>query len=164
MNTQAIAQHLNLTEESILEVQEWARVLWVRIKGMRPKFVSKKVVKMEKTPDNLAQALLNAGFAQANVWQKNGLTRIYTQSGFIDLTDNEPKIKGGHTKEEKRQIKNCLKQWGFVNVGSAKKNQKTWKEHLLEPQSQTIQESWNTYHRNHQPEDWYYGATDEESF
>lgn len=46
MNTQSIAQHLNLTEELILEIQEWARVLWVRIKGMRPRFVSKKVVAM----------------------------------------------------------------------------------------------------------------------
>lgn len=44
MNTQAIAQHLNLSQELILEVQEWARVLWVRIKGMRPRFVSKKGV------------------------------------------------------------------------------------------------------------------------
>lgn len=43
MNTQAIAQHLNINEELIIEVQMWARVLWVRIKGMRPKFVSKKV-------------------------------------------------------------------------------------------------------------------------
>lgn len=48
MNTQAIAiaQHLNLAKELILEVQEWASVLWVRIKGMRPRFVSKKAVKM----------------------------------------------------------------------------------------------------------------------
>ena len=49
MNTQAIAQHLNLAEELILEVQEWKRVLWVRIKGVRPKFVSKKVVKQMLT-------------------------------------------------------------------------------------------------------------------
>lgn len=45
MNTQAIAQYLNLSQELILEVQEWAKVLWVRIKGMRPRFVSKKVAK-----------------------------------------------------------------------------------------------------------------------
>lgn len=45
MNTQEIAQHLNLAKELILEVQEWACVLWVRIKGMRPKFVSKKIAK-----------------------------------------------------------------------------------------------------------------------
>jgi hypothetical protein len=46
MNT-AIAQHLNVTESAIIEVQEWARVLWVRVKGLGARFVSKKVVKME---------------------------------------------------------------------------------------------------------------------
>lgn len=68
MNTQAIAQHLNLAEQLITEVQEWATVLWVRIKGMRPRFVSKKVRKMteaeyesmweaaEKAQDNRAEA------------------------------------------------------------------------------------------------------------
>ncbi len=45
MNTQAIAHHLNLAQDLIVEVQEWARVLWVRIRGMRPRFVSKKVTK-----------------------------------------------------------------------------------------------------------------------
>jgi hypothetical protein len=45
MNT-AIAQHLNVPVASILEVQEWARVLWVRVKGLGARFVSKKVVKM----------------------------------------------------------------------------------------------------------------------
>jgi hypothetical protein len=44
MNT-AIAQHLNVTPSAILEVQEWARVLWVRVKGLGARFVSKKVVK-----------------------------------------------------------------------------------------------------------------------
>lgn len=43
MNTQAIAQYLNLAEKLILEVRVWARVLWVRIEGKRPRFVSKKV-------------------------------------------------------------------------------------------------------------------------
>lgn len=57
MNTQAVASHLNLAEELILEVQEWAKVLWVRIKGMRPKFVSKKVVRMNNpvNPFKLAE-------------------------------------------------------------------------------------------------------------
>lgn len=44
MNT-AIAQHLNVVEDAILEVQEWARVLWVRVKGLGCRFVSKKVAK-----------------------------------------------------------------------------------------------------------------------
>lgn len=43
MNTQAaVAQHLNLAEELILEVQEWVYVLWVRVKGARPRFVGKE--------------------------------------------------------------------------------------------------------------------------
>lgn len=47
MNTTAIAQHLNVAEAAIVEVQEWARVLWVRVKGLGARFVSKKVTKME---------------------------------------------------------------------------------------------------------------------
>jgi hypothetical protein len=43
MNVTAIANHLNVAESAIIEVQEWARVLWVRIKGLGARFVSKKV-------------------------------------------------------------------------------------------------------------------------
>lgn len=44
----AIAQHLNIAESLIAEIQEWASVLWVRFVSGRPRFVSKKVVaKME---------------------------------------------------------------------------------------------------------------------
>lgn len=39
----AIAQHLNVAIELILEVRVWAKVLWVRVQGLRPRFVSKKV-------------------------------------------------------------------------------------------------------------------------
>jgi hypothetical protein len=48
MNTTAIANHLNVTEAAIIEVQEWARVLWVRVKGLGARFVSKKVVEVKK--------------------------------------------------------------------------------------------------------------------
>lgn len=47
MNT-AIAQHLNVAESAIIEVQEWARVLWVRVKGLGARFVSKKVKDMAR--------------------------------------------------------------------------------------------------------------------
>ena len=40
----AIASHLNVAQELILEVCEWATVLWVRVKGIGCRFVSKKVV------------------------------------------------------------------------------------------------------------------------
>lgn len=45
----AIAKHLTLAEELIIEVQVWARVLWVRLQGMRPRFVSKVALMMAET-------------------------------------------------------------------------------------------------------------------
>lgn len=41
--TAAIANHLQIAADLIQEIQEWATVLWVRLQGMRPRFVSKKV-------------------------------------------------------------------------------------------------------------------------
>lgn len=46
MNT-AIAQHLNVTEEAILRVEEWASVIFTVVRGLGARFVSKKVVKMD---------------------------------------------------------------------------------------------------------------------
>lgn len=46
MNAQAasaIAQHLQVATAAILEIREWARVLWVRVQGLGCRFVSKKV-------------------------------------------------------------------------------------------------------------------------
>ena len=42
MNTAAIATHLKITESDIIEIQEWASVLWVRFVG-GVRFVSKKI-------------------------------------------------------------------------------------------------------------------------
>jgi hypothetical protein len=51
MNTAAIARHLNVAANAIVEVQEWARVLWVRVRGLGARFVSKKVAKIEVTEE-----------------------------------------------------------------------------------------------------------------
>jgi len=50
MNT-AIAQHLNIAESAITRVEEWASVLFVVVRGLGARFVSKKVtvVKTLKT-------------------------------------------------------------------------------------------------------------------
>jgi hypothetical protein len=53
MNTAAIANHLNVAASAIVEVQEWARVLWVRVKGLGARFVSKKVVTMTQQAPQL---------------------------------------------------------------------------------------------------------------
>jgi hypothetical protein len=54
--TAAIANHLNIAESIISSVEEWAHVLFVRFVGRRPRFVSKKVTKMESplTKDQVA--------------------------------------------------------------------------------------------------------------
>ena len=45
MTTQtAIAAYLNIATDLITEIQEWATVLWVRVKGIGCRFVSKKIV------------------------------------------------------------------------------------------------------------------------
>lgn len=50
MSAQAIAQvasHLNVSPNQIKRCEEWASVLFVQVHGSRPRFVSKKVLKME---------------------------------------------------------------------------------------------------------------------
>ena len=75
MNTQAIAQHLNIVDSAIIEVQEWASVLWVKfIGGCR--FVSKKIAgKKTMNIDKLAEV--------GSRWQKGGNDRIYFNQEFI---------------------------------------------------------------------------------
>lgn len=65
MNTIAIANHLNVAADAIVEVQEWARVLWVRVKGLGARFVSKKVaeVKTMNTFQEMKQRLIQSGIA-----------------------------------------------------------------------------------------------------
>jgi hypothetical protein len=71
----AIANHLQIAADLITEIQEWASVLWVRIMGRRPRFVSKKVTEEKMT--TIEESLERIG----RRWQKNGMDRIY----FSDL-------------------------------------------------------------------------------
>jgi hypothetical protein len=103
MNTTAIAQHLNVAAEAIVEIQEWARVLWVRVKGLGARFVSKKVAevktveavettknikkqvsislttdeKMDLSREKLAAKIANELTCTARVWAKSGKVRVY---------------------------------------------------------------------------------------
>lgn len=89
MNT-AIANHLNVIEEAILEVRIWAQVLWVRVRGLGCRFVSKKVVKtMEETKLERAQKVVNhLGFGK--IWQGGNVVRVYfsEKSGYIQIGKN----------------------------------------------------------------------------
>lgn len=44
----AIAQHLNILESAIVRIEEWAKVLFVVVRGVGGRFVSKKVAKVKK--------------------------------------------------------------------------------------------------------------------
>jgi len=63
----AIAQHLNIAESAITEIQEWAHVLWVRFVG-GVRFVSKKVMKPMENVD-FTGVVRNSG---KNVFVKEG--------------------------------------------------------------------------------------------
>jgi hypothetical protein len=72
----AIATHLNVAEQAIVEIQEWATVLWVRVKGLGARFVSKRVAEMEKTD---VEKLEEVG----NRWAGYGKDRIYFEQSTI---------------------------------------------------------------------------------
>lgn len=46
-NTAAIATKLNVLESAIVRIEEWASVMFVIVKGLGARFVSKKVVEVE---------------------------------------------------------------------------------------------------------------------
>lgn len=97
--TAQIATFLNVAPNAIKSVTEMAWVFCVVVKGCRARFVSKKVVKEQITMSDseLAQAVAKAIKAtgnQGNVWEKNGMTRVYVKGsggagGFIIIEDGE---------------------------------------------------------------------------
>ena len=95
MNTTTIATHLNVLESAITKTEEWANVLFVVVKGLGARFVSKKVMGTEKTGITGRECLGKfvsqwndthgsewnskaGGFVTAKVWdKKEGELRVY---------------------------------------------------------------------------------------
>lgn len=90
----AVANHLNILESAIVEIQEWASVLWVRFVSGRPRFVSKKVVKViQMTRKQLAEKIANNLDCTSKVWAKSNKVRVYLSHrgkdyGFVEITAN----------------------------------------------------------------------------
>ena len=88
----AIATKLNILESAIVRIEEWAHVLFVVIKGIGARFVSKKVVEEKMKKSELAEKIAieisgKYGFGQCSVWAKNGL-RVYVKKfGYIAIND-----------------------------------------------------------------------------
>lgn len=51
MSSQAIAKHLNIVQSEVLRIEEWANCLFVVVKGLGARFVSKKVMEEIKLPN-----------------------------------------------------------------------------------------------------------------
>jgi len=95
MNTNQIAQiatSLNVSPNQIKRSEEWANVLFVVVKGLGARFVSKKVVKMEMTRSQLAKKIASDLDCTTKVWEKGGKVRVYLSHrgkdyGFVEVTD-----------------------------------------------------------------------------
>jgi hypothetical protein len=96
MNSQAIATHLSIADSAIIEVQEWASVLWVRFTG-GVRFVSKKITERRAmiTQKELASAVADRlsnkyGFGRLSTWEKAASeVRVYVKKfGYVSITDS----------------------------------------------------------------------------
>ena len=86
----AIATKLNVLESAIVRIEEWAHVLFVVVKGLGARFVSKKVVEKKM------ETVLSIGAMEAigNRWQKNGMDRIYFEvASLVSGLSNSKKRK-----------------------------------------------------------------------
>jgi hypothetical protein len=86
----AIAQHLNISEEAILRVEEWSAVFFVVCRKFGARFVSKKVVQLLPSREAAAEAIaagINANVedTKASVWAKAGHVRIYLRYEGDDM-------------------------------------------------------------------------------
>jgi hypothetical protein len=121
MNSQAIATHLNILDSAIIEVQEWASVLWVKFVG-GVRFVSKKIgaTKMDTelvgTPKQIAWAeKIRTKFddfrglqARSLDWAVNGRPASGNQSALLPDPDAAERVK----------ISALVEAWLDANVSS----------------------------------------------
>ena len=84
-----IAAFLNVTQDQVKSVTEFAFVYNVVVFGRRARFVSKKVVKMEPTKYELAvqiqQIWATEGW-RAKVWTGGDVVRVYLGKDFVQVT------------------------------------------------------------------------------
>jgi hypothetical protein len=83
----AIATKLNVLESAIIRVEEWAHVLFVVVKGLGARFVSKKVVELKKmTKINIANRIVS--LIGGRVWVGGDNVRVYLahkNGGYITV-------------------------------------------------------------------------------
>ena len=101
MNTIAIANHLNVAADAIVEVQEWARVLWVRVRGLGARFVSKKVGQEMEATLMTAVRIAKKQNELMDLWNRQGDDAALDQ--YHELTDSHDAAFRQLSKEERRE-------------------------------------------------------------
>jgi hypothetical protein len=92
MNTLAIATHLNVIESAIVKAEEWATVLFVVVKGLGARFVSKKIIPAAPRPLTAEQLEAVGG----NRWTKGTMDRVYFEiSEFVELSNSKARKLSG---------------------------------------------------------------------
>lgn len=169
--TAQIATFLNVAPNAIKSVTEMAWVFCVVVKGCRARFVSKKVVKEVVEVDFITAFNQEFG-TKAQLWQKHGLTRIYTNDrklpAYFEVKDGVVQSHPAAPAEMKVFIKEnghleiCAVATATAPVSKAQ----SFREQMLATASQpaTKQDSWNAYHKANPVREYCYGAADEESF
>ena len=162
--TAQIATFLNVSPNQIKSVSEMAWVFVVVVRGCRARFVSKKVVKEENAMDFITAFNQEFG-TKAQLWQKHGLTRIYTNERKLPAYFE---VKNGVVQSHPAapaEMKAFIKANAHLEVCAAAPVAKaqSFREHLLS-QPATKQDSWNAYHKANPVREYCYGAADEESF
>jgi hypothetical protein len=87
-NLTAIATKLNVLESAIVRIEEWTWVMFVVVKGLGARFVSKKVVaavKMETKLDRADKIVKELGYGKT--WTGGNVVRVYfgSTSGYIEI-------------------------------------------------------------------------------
>jgi hypothetical protein len=92
MNTAAVATHLSIVESAIIKAEEWATVLFVVVKGLGARFVSKKVLPAAPRPLTAEQLEAVGG----NRWRKGDMDRVYFEiSEFVELSNSKARKLSG---------------------------------------------------------------------
>lgn len=81
-----IAAKLNVLEAAIVRVEEWTHVLFVVVKGLGARFVSKKVIKEDKKVElvtrlELANLIKQSIDCDVKIWDKSGVRCYLSNKG-----------------------------------------------------------------------------------
>ncbi len=104
MNAQnAIANHFHVASTAIIEIREWATVLWVRVQDIGCRFVSKAVMENQAVDEQLHEIEYVSGREQhSNLWGK------FYVKGLEEYAAKEDSSSNTHRDYEQYQCYVCL--------------------------------------------------------